>query len=369
MKISPTRAITMWDFSWLERRWPGAGYEDWDVALSELADRGYDSVRIDAFPHLIAIDGEKPWDLVPTWNQTSWGAQSAITVSNVLAQLLEFIRRAAAHGIDVALSSWFREDVDDVRMRLRTPEAHADAWAAVLRAIEDAGLLDRIIYVDLCNEFPLRVWAPFVYQPGDSDSLSRTEPRLIEWMSGSITALRAQFPQLRYTYSFSSELETWREQDVSMLDLLEAHIWMASDEYNDAVGYHFEKFDPIGFDNLVRNARREYEQHQQEYDRGLFELIDDVAEWSRASGLPIYTTECWAVVDYKDWPGLEWDWVLDLNARAVDHALATKRWAGVATSNFCGPQFVEMWRAVGWHRRLTEAIRTTVPEVAVLPLS
>ena len=22
------RAVTMWDFSWLERRWPGAGYED-----------------------------------------------------------------------------------------------------------------------------------------------------------------------------------------------------------------------------------------------------------------------------------------------------------------------------------------------------
>ena len=27
-EISP-RAITMWDFSWLERRRPGAGYEDW----------------------------------------------------------------------------------------------------------------------------------------------------------------------------------------------------------------------------------------------------------------------------------------------------------------------------------------------------
>jgi hypothetical protein len=27
------RTITMWDFSWLERRWPGAGYEDWDKAL------------------------------------------------------------------------------------------------------------------------------------------------------------------------------------------------------------------------------------------------------------------------------------------------------------------------------------------------
>jgi hypothetical protein len=26
-------AIAMWNFSWLERRWPGAGYEDWDRAL------------------------------------------------------------------------------------------------------------------------------------------------------------------------------------------------------------------------------------------------------------------------------------------------------------------------------------------------
>jgi hypothetical protein len=25
-------AITMWEFSWIERRWPGAGYEDWDHA-------------------------------------------------------------------------------------------------------------------------------------------------------------------------------------------------------------------------------------------------------------------------------------------------------------------------------------------------
>ena len=34
-EISP-RAITMWDFSWLERRWPGAGYEDWDQVFTSL---------------------------------------------------------------------------------------------------------------------------------------------------------------------------------------------------------------------------------------------------------------------------------------------------------------------------------------------
>jgi len=51
----------MWDFSWLERRWPGAGYEDWDVALDELKARGYDAVRIDAYPHLVAAEARREW--------------------------------------------------------------------------------------------------------------------------------------------------------------------------------------------------------------------------------------------------------------------------------------------------------------------
>jgi sugar phosphate isomerase/epimerase len=34
-------AITIWDFSRLERRWPGSGYEDWDRILDVLVQRGY----------------------------------------------------------------------------------------------------------------------------------------------------------------------------------------------------------------------------------------------------------------------------------------------------------------------------------------
>ena len=62
-------AITMWDFSWLERRWPGAGYEDWDLALDELAERGYDAVSIDAYPHLWAAGPESTYTLLPCWDQ------------------------------------------------------------------------------------------------------------------------------------------------------------------------------------------------------------------------------------------------------------------------------------------------------------
>ena len=59
-------AITMWDFSWLERRWPGAGYEDWDVVLDELVSRGYNAVRIDPYPHLVAAAPDKTWELFPS---------------------------------------------------------------------------------------------------------------------------------------------------------------------------------------------------------------------------------------------------------------------------------------------------------------
>ncbi|MDZ7723547.1 MAG: cellulase-like family protein [candidate division KSB1 bacterium] len=68
------RAISMWDFSWIERRWPGAGYENWDVALDELMERGYNAVRIDAFPHLVADNQWKEWTLHKVWGGFRTGA-------------------------------------------------------------------------------------------------------------------------------------------------------------------------------------------------------------------------------------------------------------------------------------------------------
>ena len=104
-------AITMWDFSWLERRWPGAGYEDWDQALDELAERGYDAVRIDAYPHLVAADAQRSWLLKPQWDTQDWGAPTLVRVQ-VMPALLEFIGKCRDRGIKVGLSTWFREDFE-----------------------------------------------------------------------------------------------------------------------------------------------------------------------------------------------------------------------------------------------------------------
>ncbi len=46
-------------------------------------------------------------------------------------------------------------------MLLKTPQDLGRVWRYTLDSIADAGLLDTILYVDLCNEFPSRWWAPF----------------------------------------------------------------------------------------------------------------------------------------------------------------------------------------------------------------
>ena len=136
-------AITMWDFSWLERRWAGAGFEDWDKALSEVVQRGYDVVRIDAYPHLVAAGPEKSWELLPAWDQQDWGAPARVEVT-VMPALVEFMAAARDHGVAVALSTWFRQDTLDVRMEVRTPERLAQIWDETLRHLESAGVLSPI---------------------------------------------------------------------------------------------------------------------------------------------------------------------------------------------------------------------------------
>jgi hypothetical protein len=353
-------AIAMWDFSWLERRWPGAGYEDWDLALDELAERGYDAVRIDAYPHLVSADPNRHWELLPKWTQNTWGAQSPIRVQ-VLPGLVQFIAKARDRGIGVGLSTWFREDRDNTRMGVTSADRMAAIWIDTLRTLEAGDVLDDVLYVDLCNEFPILPSAPFLYVGRDTEWLRPSDAGVLDFLTTSIAAVRSSYPDLSYTYSFTADYPLWEQQDLSSLDLFEPHLWMASEEWTDfyeRVGWSWNAFAPDGFDNLVANGRRVYFDDQERYDQALFDAIDRAAQWSAAAGRPLVTTEGWAVVDYKDWPGLDWDWVLDLNARAVEHVVRTGRWAGVCTSNFCGPQFRGVWREVDYHRRLTSLIRS-----------
>ncbi len=349
-------AIAMWDFSWLERRWPGAGYEDWDLALSELTDRGYNAVRIDAYPHLVSREPFRTWTLLPQWSTQDWGSPAKNRVQ-IQPALNQFVRCCQKHGVKVALSSWFREDAENLRLRILTPADLARAWISTLDTL-DEDLASNLLYVDLCNEWPLSVWAPFFTNEGVGGWKTVASQR---WMKESINRLRQSYPQIKCCFSFTGPWEGMEEVDLSYFDLLEPHVWMhALGDFGERIGYHFERFDNRGYETLVDHAEAVYRENPDHWRAQLVTGIHRVADWSRHCGLPLVTTECWGIIDYKDHPLLSWDWVKELCELGTLTASATGRWAALATSNFCGPQFVGMWRDEAWHQRLTSTIRSSV---------
>lgn len=360
-------AVAVWDFSWLERRGPGGGYEDWAVALDELVERGYDCVRIDAYPHLIAADRSASWRLRPVWTQLDWGAPLPIEVRPERA-LYGFLRLCAARGVSVILSSWFREDFTDVRKWLTSPDLHADAWITTLHGIALRGLLDTVVAVDLCNGWAAPIWAPFLYRrfADRPKPLSRTDEEVRQWTNRALGLVRQEFPTLPLCMSVSDELTTWADQDVSAHDFLEPHIWMVTgSDFYDRLGFDLDAclFDPSQTVAL-RAAEQVYRAAEDHWRAHLAGQIADMARWSHATGKPLVTSQCWALVTWRDDPGLDWGWVKELCAFGVTEAARHGRWVGLATSNFCGPQFRGMWADVEWHRALTARIRSAPVPVA-----
>jgi hypothetical protein len=177
-------------------------------------------------------------------------------------------------------------------------------------------------------------------------------------MHNSTVRLKAVYPDLPFTFSQSDQFDDWERQDVSMLDFLEPHIWMAHPAESDfcaQIGYSFAD---RNFQKIVRQGRAHYLANKRKYDGILIDWIHRAADWSRRTDRALVTTECWALVNFRDWPMLEWDWLKDICALGVETAAPTGRWAAMATSNFCGPQYRGMWRDVAWHQRLTGLIKS-----------
>ncbi|MCK5653836.1 MAG: hypothetical protein KAH98_01720, partial [Dehalococcoidia bacterium] len=214
-------AVAMWDFSWLVRRTGNeAEYADWYKVLDELAERGYNCIRLDAFPHLVAKgpDGQlvEQFTILPQDSSFMWGNHEHVQVEPRPA-LVDFIGRAAERGIYVGLSSWYNRDTLGRVQMTQSPEDYARIWLETLDLLNESGLHDRIVWVDICNEFPVSRWAPRPYADifqsqrlGDLlmvRNLSRrwddrVKQRIKNYFDGAITPLREKYPDLKYTFSF-----------------------------------------------------------------------------------------------------------------------------------------------------------------------
>lgn len=354
-------AITMWDFSWLERHFPSGDYEDWDTILDELVERGYNAVRIDAYPHLLAIDPNKTWKLNTLWENCDWGVQLPCEVQ-IQPNLNTFIKKCADRQIYVGLSTWFREDEDNHRLFILDGKEHGEIWVKTLQSIEEAGLLDNILFVDLCNEWTGN-WAAF-FKGMNNQMGNWTHDASISWMQEAIAEIRKSYPQMPLTFSMMSGFknEQWKTVDLSFFDFLEPHLWMTTfSNFYQRIGYFDTDtaYSSDGFRKVQKYARRLYMKNPDFWKAELKKGIDIMTEWSKWSKLPLITTECWGIVDYKDGPLLEWDWVIDLCEYGTQQAAQSGRWAGIATSNFCAPQFKGMWNEKAWHQEQTRIIRSS----------
>lgn len=152
-------AIAMWDFSWLLRHHRLGEFEDWDKVLDGLVARGYNAIRIDCFPFLVAADNEGKIEEEffcpkPDWSPALWGNQYSVHVSPRKA-LLEFLPKCRERGIRVGLSTWFSGHGTGRNDIFEGVEGLVRSWDETLQFLEDHGLLEDILYVDLLNEYPL----------------------------------------------------------------------------------------------------------------------------------------------------------------------------------------------------------------------
>jgi hypothetical protein len=374
----------MWDFSWLLRHHPGGGFEDWPRALDELMARGYDAIRLDAFPQFIGradvgstLD-EFHSEVTEPNLPVAWGNQVSVTVRPRDA-LLTFLRLCQQRGLRIALSSWFLNHGTTRTRQFTGLDGFVRAWDDVLRLLDAHGLLRDVLYVDLLNEFPLwhdfawlktelgRVGAPrqasadaHVWQPGAQLTPAQAELSR-HFAREAIRRLRAAWPALRFTTSLTyAERVPWRDAAMDGFGVLDVHVWAAHHPHCAERTNYFQEVHPLRPDGRYAAAQTEFARWWRDDRAAITTFLETeiaaTAARARELGIPAGNTEGWGPINWTERPDLDWTLVKEAGALAV--GLACQHGYGfICTSNFTHPQFKTLWADIGWHQELTREIR------------
>ena len=98
--LKPRRVTNaMWDYSWLTQHYPGGAFADFDRAADELVERGFNTVRIDAFPLVIgALQSENETITIPGDPLANWGMSDRDREHAVVRELVAFMRADETPG-------------------------------------------------------------------------------------------------------------------------------------------------------------------------------------------------------------------------------------------------------------------------------
>ena len=377
-------AIAMWDFSWILRHHRYGEFENWDIVLEGLAERGYNAVRIDAMPQFVAADtsgkSETEFRSVKNgWQPSLWGNDYTMSFRPKEA-LQEFLPKCKKYGIKVGLATWFMQHGTARKDIFSEDGGLLRAWEETLLFLQTNSLLDNVIYVDLLNEYPN--WHGFDWLKKKMNLLSGLEqfkpdnpeanvPNQIisgksanaeqqkfynEFITSTIKTLRSKYPDIDFYASLDSSMELDRI-DLSEFVALDYHIWFA----------HTNKIpglDKVGARDQTQNYREIYsglQAYWKENKESLVKWMDgrlnEISGAAAKQDIVCGNTEGWGPISWFDHPELGWEWVKESAEICVDLALKHSNYKFICTSNFTHPQFRGMWGDVKWHQKITARIK------------
>ena len=408
-QLTEPLAITMWDSSWLRRRYRGGGFEDWDRALSELTDRGYNAVRIDVFPHLIAPSPtgeivEKFKDVPNQYPQFygfgMWGNPWTMYIEP-RKSLIEFMKKCEQHGVKVALSTWFKPTDDLRNEQIEGLDEFIRVWDQTLQFIDDNGLMGNVVYLDVLNEFPgghcfkwfHKMLGTMCHPPAAIPGKMNAKQTKFFWdfINDAIVELKKKWPTLSIATSFTLNYLNGACEglDMSNMDFLDVHVWINQNReyvkdtgYGDTIAKHgmphhlwtpsreggmyagqSERLIPqdYHYDEVYARMQSRWHEHKPQWIDWYTKTIDHIVDVAKKYNCHLGQTEGWGPVNWTEHPLLQWD--LHFEAADICAKLCADRgYLFNCSANFCHPHFLGFWENRNWHRQLTGVIKSGTPK-------
>jgi len=388
--------ISMWDFSWLTCSHPGGAFADLPRCVAEAAERGYNTLRVDVFPHFYPLkeytfEAQGLDRRLRTWGDVLLPEGYTVNVRSKVIELADLCRQ---HGIWLGLDTWMSMKVLASVTMIEPGEEEslcrewAAAWVKALKLMRDDGVLERAVWVAPCNEVPLLLGRK-MRRVLDLDTEKRREGQTD--FCEHQPKLDAVYQRVNQWLGEAVKEEIAREGIPLSYSSLGAENFAArlTDTY-DVVDIHFMPDVILAEEDKValEKAGRGASQFSMHAELDAYDLSVYGAAWDRAcrsnygallrrahdyargalahtllpSGkrlIPI-VTEAYGPCSYPDHPEVPWDWYKSSNTDAA-HIFAGYDFAGLSLSNHAEPLF-SLWQDADWHRRTNHYIIQTVHE-------
>lgn len=366
--------ISMWDFSWLMGHHKKGPYENLVKRVEEVAERGYNTLRIDCFPSHI-LEGKYTFKkmygqsaIIPCWGDTLVAHEE-----NVLGKVAELAELCRKNDIWLGLDSWDKGHMFGHKKWLGldsmiSPQdeekmftAFSQTWVKAIKLMREEGILERAVWIAPMNEVPHfasrylqsvrnagkkdRNEGETVFESRD-DELAAIFKRINHWMG---EAIKDEIGKEQIPLSYSSlGAEPYGKYLTDIYDAVDVHFMPNAIGRSSAGFREMENWDLEKFSDEWETACRKNYKAMINRVRGYFTSAMNRCTTDTGKKLVPIVTESFGPCYFPDHKDVDWTWYKRYNSDAA-RVIASLPYAGTTLSNYAEPLF-RLWEDVDWHR-------------------